>query len=141
MVIPGEAGDQGIVLSNAWGDTTVTGKDWYFDNNIFWLRNKRSSRFEIEFCPNAQFRNNIFYNFEDNFVKEKVINDSNCYTYNPKLDKAEAQMGIENMQNFIPKEAKCLSDGMFLKYMSQKDILGNDAKDKSYIGAFCIVRD
>lgn len=140
MVIPGEAGDQGIVRSNEWGDTTVTAKDWYFDNNIFYLRNKRSSKFEIDFCPNAKFRNNVFYNFEDNFLTDKVINDSNCYTFNPKLEKAEAKQGIEYMANFIPKEAKCFSDGRFLNVMAQKDALGNIAKEKSYIGAFCDVQ-
>ena len=140
IIIPGETGDQGIVRSNEWGDTTVTGKDWYFDNNIFYLRNKRSSRFEIDFCPNAQFRNNIFYNFEDNFMTEKVINDSNCYTFNPKLENVEAKQGIENLENFIPKEEKCFTDGMFLKVMSQKDILGNNAEKKPYIGAVCDVK-
>ena len=140
VVIPGETGEQGIVKSNAWGDSTVTGKDWEFHNNIFYLRNKRSSRFEIDFCPNVQFTNNVFYNFEDNFLTEKVKNNSDCYTFNPKLEQAEAKQGIANMENFIPNETKCFNEGKLLEIMSQKDLMGNSTEGKKYIGAFCDVK-
>lgn len=136
IVIPGETGEQGIVRSNAWGDSTVTGEDWKFVNNIFCLRNQRSSRFELDFCPNAIMENNVFYNFEDSFLDEKVKNASDNYTFNPQLSVEEAQQGIAHMLDFVPDEDKCYTYGQLSEMMVEKDYAGNATEEKAYIGAF-----
>lgn len=136
IVVPGETGEQGIVKSNAWGDNTILGKNWSFINNIFYLRNQRSSRFELEFCPDATIENNVFYNFEDSFLTEKVKNAVDCETFNPGLMEMEARPGIENMKDFVPSNEKCLTAGQLLNKMSATDYAGNSTADKKYVGAF-----
>lgn len=137
IVIPGTNGEQGIIKSNPHVDNTATGKDWVFSNNIFYLRNKRTSKFEIDFCPNAEFSNNIFYNFEDNFLTNKVKNYLDCYTFNPQLSVTEAMPGIDNMVQFSPSESGCFTSGGVLGMLLTSDYAGNFAVGKRYIGAFC----
>ena len=140
VVIPGTNSEQGIVRSNPHGDDTVVGSDWKFLNNIFYLKNKRASKFEIDFCPNAQFSNNVFYNFEDNFLIEKVKKYSDCYTFDPQIVTTEATQGIDSMVQFMASELKCLSTGKLLEMMLGADYAGNLAVGKRYIGAFCDVK-
>lgn len=140
IVIPGENGEQGIVRSNSWGDNTVLGENWSFVNNIFYLRNKRTSRFDLDFCPNATIENNIFYNFEDTMLTEKVNNPVNCTTFDPGLSSVQALPGIENMANFVPGNEQCLTAGKLLEKMAKADYAGNAADGKNYAGAFCSVK-
>lgn len=139
IIIPGENSEQGIVKSNAWGDGNITGKDWRFVNNIFALRQKRASKFELDFCPDAVVENNVFYNFEDTFLTQKVKKHTNSHTYNPGLD-MRAEAGLANMAAFIPSESKCLESGIILKRMTSADFAQNLAKDIKYVGAFCAVK-
>ena len=137
IIIPGTNSEQGIIRSNPHVDNTATGKDWVFTNNIFYLRNKRTTKFEIDFCPNAQFSNNIFYNFEDGFLENKVKNYSDCYTFNPQITATEAMPGIENMIQFAPNESQCFTSGEVLGMLLKEDYAGDFAVGKKYIGAFC----
>ena len=137
IVIPGTNVNQGIIRSNEWCDASVLGENLEFVNNIFYLRNKGVSRFELDFFPNAVFENNVFYNFEDTFLTAKVKNHVNSYTFNPGLDGVTAMDGIENMKAFVPSDSRCYTDGKSLAVMAKVDSENHSAISKKYIGAFC----
>lgn len=140
IVIPGDNSNQGIIKSNEYADSSATGKDWVFTNNIFYLREERSTTFEVDYCPNVKFANNIFYNFGDYFLEDEVPNASNCYTFNPGITSSEAKDGLENMAQFAPSNSNCFAAGGMLGMILQADYAGNVAVGKQYVGAFCDIK-
>lgn len=141
IVIPGTNTKQGIIKSNEWCDASVLGENLEFVNNIFYLRNKGTTKFELDFFPTAVFENNVFYNFEDTFLTAIVKKHVNSFTFDPGLAGVGASDGLESMKAFISNNPRCYTEGKALTVMAKVDPGNHSAISKKYIGAFCVPFD
>lgn len=146
MIIGGNASSEGIVRSNVWGDVTITGKNWQFLNNIFYLRNKRTITFDLEYCPEAKLINNVFCNFDDSLFEMMTDKESgydfdvrNVMKYDVGFADTTTEKGIENISAFISKVDRVYEDGIALEKMAKYDMAGSNATSH-YVGAFSAKR-
>lgn len=142
MVIAGDSSSDGIVRSNVWGDATIHGENWQFVNNIFYLRNKRKIVCDLEYCPEAIIKNNVFSNFDDSlfeYLNDKTgsydFKTSGTKIYDTALSGAVSADGFDTLKTFVSQVDACYTDGVAIEKMARYDLLGNAATNK-YVGAF-----
>ncbi len=108
-------------------------------NNIFYAPAQQYTSIQLDCCKSYTFENNLYYNFPDSFFAEwtGIADEKAIRNVNPQITVAQDRTGYEKLALFKPTEQSVFSLGMALAEQNAKDILGQDAKNKTYLGAFC----
>ena len=133
IVMPGLSGDEKLISHGSFANNVLcTGLS--FRNNIVYLREKRTLDSGISHFVEPIFDNNLFYNFEDDFLS--IFPLTNSYSFNPGIDIAKAKDGFENVKDFICSNKEISGKGVLINNMNRYDLGNFDCKDKTYLGAF-----
>lgn len=133
IVMPGASGDEKLISHGSFANNVLcTGLS--FRNNIVYMREKRTIDSGISHFADPIFDNNLFYNFEDDFLS--IFPLTNSYSFNPGITSNEARGGYENVKDFMCSNDQIQNKGSLINSMNRYDLNGVDCNKKPYLGAF-----
>lgn len=137
IVMPGNSGEEKLINNGSFTNNVLcTGL--MFENNIVYLRNNRTLDSGVSHFKDPKFSSNLFYNFNEDFLS--IFPLENTYSFDPKLNIAEAKKGFDNAKDFICSSSSVVEQGELFNHMNKYDFEGNDSTDKRYLGAFSTFR-
>lgn len=123
--------------------TGIPGDNWFFGNNIFYMRKTNSARFAMEFSTSYVFRNNVYYGFQDTFEEymREEAGETEYVCVDPQFGSTEAGLGLGFARLFVPRNPAIFEGSGSLAKMLKYDFLGNDVSGVNYYGAIGMTSD
>lgn len=117
-------------------EDTVNSNGHVYSNNIFYCENKNANPTADVLCLfNVRFENNLYFNIPKE--TQEIFQEKKALEFDPVFSISGELNGYESIAKYIPTDKAVFTSGIALLKAAGKDALGNDAKEKLYLGAFC----
>lgn len=141
VVMLGDKSYEQIIKTQDFNNSGVKGGGWLLANNLFVSRGNEYTYFNMQFLDSFEFKNNIFYGFNEEFYTQGAV-EGGYIDIDPQMslpDKAEN--GMQGAYAFAAQAAEVYTSGIDIDVRYKLDYASQNAENIDYIGAFCKALD
>lgn len=138
VIVSGNKANQLLFSSQDFNGSGRPGENWVLRNNIFCQRQQVAVRNNLTFCTSCTLENNVFYNFEEDFLTELAEDDYGQIgiSADPGFVQQAAGNGLDAAKVFVPAGENFFGETYRTEEMNRVDFAGNDVTGTYYCGAF-----
>lgn len=102
----------------------------YFGNNLIYCEKSSGAKYTVKMMKDSVFENNVYYNVDEKEIKS--VGEKGYGLIDPEFTSGK---GVEK---YVPSNGKIFTIGKSYSTMPKNDIIGQNAENVRYVGAFSI---